>query len=525
MQYGTFFATVSVDRITMRLRKINTKRATSSWLTGCMWLLLCSLVPIALLAQDPCEEAGYVVSTSANAVECAGTATGNATVASTGCNCMFSGCTYTWSDGQSNHTAVDLVPGTYSVIVTHPNGCVLETEVVVAEAESIVELEEVVQVSCAGENNASIELVPADFQQLDYLWNTGETGASLENLAAGNYSVVATNFAGCFYAKEFIIEEPEEIILAIELSPTCGEASDGKAKITATGGVEPYSYWLNGQELSTNEIENLSAGDYSLQVLDSKDCMEFVQLQMPDLEDYMIVDADRTEACYGEQIQLVAPFVDGASYKWYPEEGLSDPAIHNPIATMSKAIAYELTVETATSCVCITDFSLNLETGPDLSIAGGTLEICQGELTSVSVFAGAGANSYSWFPTNGVSNPSSNAVVLNPEETTTYEVIVTYGSDCASRAVVTVEVNDCSTVSGLEEDSTFELIHQDDQLQIETAVNLTGSLFAMNGQQIAGQKISQGRSTWSLIDQAPGLYLVVLQDVEGTSKTQRIFIQ
>ena len=55
---------------------------------------------IVLAGDSICTANAYVLSTAFNNVSCVGQATGVATVASTGCQCMFSGCTFAWDNGE-----------------------------------------------------------------------------------------------------------------------------------------------------------------------------------------------------------------------------------------------------------------------------------------------------------------------------------------------------------------------------------------------------------------------------------------
>jgi hypothetical protein len=52
----------------------------------------------------------------------------------------------------------------------------------------------------------------------------------------------------------------------------CFGGSDGQLDITTSGGVAPYSYlWSNGQ--TTEDLDSLSVGNYSVQVTDANSCV------------------------------------------------------------------------------------------------------------------------------------------------------------------------------------------------------------------------------------------------------------
>ena len=154
------------------------------WSQWIVVFLLGMLFATVVMAQesDICEESGYVLTAAAKNASCAGDNTGNATVASTGCNCLYSGCTYLWSDGQTFHTAFDLAAGTYSVTVTHPNGCVLTTEVEVKEQARFVETVLVEDAtSCKANEKGKIEVVATENAgPLTFEWSNGEITQEIE---------------------------------------------------------------------------------------------------------------------------------------------------------------------------------------------------------------------------------------------------------------------------------------------------------------------------------------------------------
>jgi gliding motility-associated-like protein len=107
-----------------------------------------------------------------------------------------------------------------------------------------------------------------------YLWSNGETSIH-SNICAGNHWVEVTDNIGCLVRQDFLIEDmtltldPSSLIIECDL-----ENTDIDLEVSATGGVEPYSYeWWNG---STENPINLgmSPGDFSVIVSDGNGCVE-----------------------------------------------------------------------------------------------------------------------------------------------------------------------------------------------------------------------------------------------------------
>ena len=88
------------------------------------------------------------------------------------------------------------------------------------------------------------------------------------------YSELSTNSAGCTHTEilNLTIGYTNDINLLIdENHVSCFNGNDGSAIISATGGLNPYTYlWSDGQ--ITNTAINLSAGNYSCSITDANGC-------------------------------------------------------------------------------------------------------------------------------------------------------------------------------------------------------------------------------------------------------------
>jgi len=329
-------------------------------LLGCLFLGL--FTSAQLFGQ--CEEAGYYLTSSFIAPSCPTDSSGTATVASTGCDCMFSGCTYEWSSGQTFHTAYDLPAGTYTVVVTHPNGCVLETEVVVEAPESFVEDFVVENIACKGEESGRIMVVVPDSiaNQVTYEWSTGANTAQVDNLGVGEYSVMVADFGGCSVEKSFVIEEPTETLsVSWDASPACEGAENGLANILPEGGQPPYyCKWDNG-DFETNNMEmQLGGGSHQVIVKDANDCEVTIDLNIEEISiSAPSVTAGYFSICKGDVTSLSAFTDDGGYvYEWSPANGISNPYSNVVLVSPEETTTY--TVEVTNSEGCKSDASLTV---------------------------------------------------------------------------------------------------------------------------------------------------------------------
>jgi hypothetical protein len=192
------------------------------------------------------------------------------------CPVDSTGLLYTWDDGRMGQLNDGLSAGTYTVSVEDAFGCILEEEVVIADAPSTLTLDPIVSdVTCFSFADASIQSnQTGGVAPIVYSWSSGQTSADLNNIGGGMYTVMATDNLGCVdSAVNIYVDEAPLLISSInaQSSTVCPDDGTGSATVVATGGRMPYTYeWSDGQ--LGNTASSLDAGSYLVTVTDSSGC-------------------------------------------------------------------------------------------------------------------------------------------------------------------------------------------------------------------------------------------------------------
>ena len=116
-----------------------------------------------------------------------------------------------------------------------------------------------------------------------YLWSNGASTQTISNLSAGVYSVIVTDLNGCSINDTLILTNP--LALSATTSNTsisCFGDNSGSISVVVNNGIPPFNYnWNTGD--TTQVINNLAAGLYSVTVSDSNNCSvtENINLTQP----------------------------------------------------------------------------------------------------------------------------------------------------------------------------------------------------------------------------------------------------
>ena len=97
---------------------------------------------------------------------------------------------------------------------------------------------------------------------------------------------------------------------------------------------------------------------------------------------------------------------------------------------------WEITLPGQTCVSARVPATLTVNSAPSVSVSG-TTSICQGGSTALTA---SGATSFTWSG-NGIGNPTTSAITVNPATTTTYTVTGTNTNGCTASQTVTVNIN------------------------------------------------------------------------------------
>ncbi|WP_161622665.1 T9SS type B sorting domain-containing protein [Cesiribacter andamanensis] len=345
--------------------------------------------------------------------------------------------TYSWSNGATSRDLSDLAAGTYTVDVTDGNGCVATAEVVVGEPAGITSLSAVVtDAACNGAASGALVLtVSGGTAPYTYLWSNGATSKDLENLLAGSYTVTATDANGCSLQQSFTIAQPAALALSAVATATsaCG-AADGAINLTVSGGTAPYTYSWNEGAFTTEDLNALTAGIYTIYIEDAAGCAATATYTVTDGNGPTITASVEDASCFGAANGSINLSVSGgtAPYTYAWENGATTEDL-----TDLPAGTYPVSVQDANGCMATA--SITVGQAAEISIVASATDLTSctsaNGAISLAVTGGSGTYTYLW-------NTGAVTADLTDLAAGTYSVTVTDSRGCTATATASVAAPD-----------------------------------------------------------------------------------
>ena len=375
---------------------------------------------------------------------CAGSCDGEASVAVTGGEEPYS---YQWDDDafQTTQTATNLCDGTYTVTVTDANGCSQSASVTLIEPDGMTLTTNTIDASCGNADGEASVTVAGGDEPYSYLWDdpNNQTTATATDLAAGGYSVIVTDANNCTATASVSISDVGAPNLTMSsVDATCFGGSDGEASVSATGGVEPYTYqWDDDATQTADTAINLSAGTYNVIVTDADNCSASASVQIEEPNELVGIissssDASCTGICDGEATVSTNGGTIPYDYLW------SDGQTTQTATALCEG-THDVTITDDNGCVTMA--SVTIEAPESMTVtATGTDATCGYDDGSVTASVSGGTAPYSYLWDDDFAQTSSTAFGLAPG---TYSVTVTDANGCQASASATIDQDNSIEVS------------------------------------------------------------------------------
>jgi len=397
----------------------------------------CSLTDSVTITQP----SAIVVSAATTNVLCNGDSTGTTALTLSGGTGTL---TADW--GLLNPTA--LVAGTHTYTITDSNNCSLIDSISISEPAAITSSFTTIDVDCYGNNTGSATVIfnggvigsaPGDtnyilsWDTLLYILPFPLTYFTTPiGVPEGIYPYGVTDANGCTHFDTITIYQPSQLSYSyIQTNVTACGLTDGFINTSILGGIQPYTFtWSSGD--TTEDISNLSAGQYTLIVTDSNNCSIFDTLIITQPSNNLLVSATTSNynnyqiSCNGGTDSISSTTSGGTpGYTYLWSDGQITPTAYN-----LSAGNYTLTVTDTNSC----DYTISVILDEPILLNNNIVStnvLCNGSSDgSISVNVSGGVPNYNtnW---GGISNPNILSI-------STYIITTTDSNNCIASDTILI---------------------------------------------------------------------------------------
>jgi len=186
-----------------------------------------------------------------------------------------------WSDNVNGNPSIEngkavltsLIAGNYRVEVEDGVGGKKSLELEIDEPEGLTASVVAVKSASTGGSDGEAEVnAKGGTGKYNYKWSNGETKAKAVILTEGSHSVTITDEANCKAVGNVTITE-DILELTAVLKQTseikCVDDKNGALDVVVTGGKGPFTYNWTSLNVNSKSVENLEAGDYTVEVSDA----------------------------------------------------------------------------------------------------------------------------------------------------------------------------------------------------------------------------------------------------------------
>ncbi len=264
---------------------------------------------------------------------------------------------YSWSNGKTDQEILGLDDGTYRITVTDAKKCTQAEFYELTDPPALSLSGNVTDATGINAGDGSINLtVTGGSPGYTYSWNNGQTTEDLSNLSPGKYYVTVKDINKCPNDTNFIVNFPSTITINHTVtSVNCYGGSDGEISLSLSDGTAPYSFnWSNGD--TTQTINNLSSGDYSVTVTDNTGEKGLSIINVPEPEEIRVYSGKINPDCHGDEDGRINLAVFGGvgpyQYLWNTNDSTKN------IIGLS-AGTYHVTVTDSIGCAKTKSITLN----------------------------------------------------------------------------------------------------------------------------------------------------------------------
>ncbi len=393
--------------------------------------------------------------------------------------------------------------GTYTVTVREtasPTCTAVPSAVTVTQPSAITASASAGTIACNGGTTILTVTASGGTGVLEYSLNGGAFQSNNTfTVNAGTYTVTVRDANSCTTATAVVtVTQPTAITASASAGTVSCNGGTTTLTVTASGGIAPLQYSLNGGVFQSGNTFTVDAGTHSVAVRDANSCITTAAAVTITQPAAIIASASAgTITCNGGTTTLTVTATGGTGVLEYSLNG----GVFQPANAFTvNAGTHNVTVRDANGCIATaTAVTVIQPAAIIVSASAGTI-ICNGGTTTLTVTATGGAGALEYSLNGGAFQPGNTFIVIEG----THTVTVRDASACIATTVATV--TQPATITATASTGTIVCNNGVTTLTV-TASGGTGALqYSLNG------GVFQAGNAFAING---GTYIVTVKDANG----------
>ncbi len=335
-------------------------------------------------------------------------------------------------------------------------------------------------------------------------------------LATGIYTVYVKDANGCIKTTTITVVNVSGLTLAVSTVVSACNINSGIITATATGGIAPLQYSINGITYQASNVFNgLAAGIYTVYVKDANGCIVTKQATVASLADLtLVVTIQQNATCGTTSGVIIATGTGGVAPLTYNIDGDVFQSI-GIFINLAPGV-HSITVKDATGCIATPQSVTITNSGAGTAPTDVTFTIkdefaCTGHLGKIKNLKGipgGGGNTYTFSLDGGTftaSNqftnvsPGTHTVTAKNQNGCTVTRLATIGNGVPATATATVTASTCGASTG-----TITITGVGGSVPYHASINGIGGPWQTF--------FPPGANSFTFSGLAPGTYSIIIAD-------------
>ncbi|MDO6389863.1 gliding motility-associated C-terminal domain-containing protein [Pontibacter sp. BT731] len=343
---------------------------------------------------------------------------------------------------QTGTAFTGLASGSYTLTAKDANGCIV-TRAITINKNIPTNFATTTTATTCGSNNGTITVgaVTGGFAPYTYSKDgvTFQTSTTLTDFVAGTHTITVKDAKGCIITRQIAVSDvagPANLTAAAT-SSTCGNPNGQLTVTNVSGGVEPYTYSINGGVFQTSaSFTGLAEGTYSISVKDANGCTFAKDVAVSNIAGPNFTATAQASTCGASNGRISVSEVNGGTTPY--TYSINGGAFQSSTSFSNlKAGTYTIAVKDANGCTAIREVEVTDIAGPsDLTLASkaSTCGSANGSIAVSNVAGGTAPYTYSIDGTNFQATASFGTVLAG-----TYTITVKDANGCTFSKEIAVE--------------------------------------------------------------------------------------